>query len=270
MAEMERNVEIYNLFGQVSGLIEQTRAAVTAPANADLSLTNWQIGHPMDTEVLTDQRAGYTPEFVVTLSQQLTKPYRRGFDPSNRYLMRKFAQVFPDCNIVAMLSLQLSWSHFIALIAMDRDAAQAFYIQQTRDARLGVRAPRELDGRHGFERRETQNAQTSGGSAVPLHTLANAYSLGLLGLKDAYTARDFGDEFIRELETFLLETGNGWAGVGGRSNRWRRARTASSRATIGRRCHRKKSRSSGSCKPIALRKNESDAPHSGRDDEDDK
>lgn len=201
----------------------------------------------------------------MTLSCQLTKRYGRGFDRVNLYRMCQFDQVFPERDLVATLSRRLSWSHFIALIAVDHDAAPTFCIQQTFDARLTVRALRELIGRHGFERREIANAQTSRGSAVPLVTLSDAYSLDFLGLKDAYTERGFGDELIREMETFLLEVSNGWAfELGSRSNRWRCTRTASSRSIIGRRCHRRKSCISGSRRPIALRKNESHAAQSVR------
>lgn len=213
MAELERTGEVGDLFGQVSALIEQTRAAVATQANAALTLMNWQIGHLIDTEVLAEQRAEYAQEIVVTLSRQLTARYGRGFDRANLYRMRQFAQVFPDRDIVVTLSRQLSWSHFIALIAVDHDAARAFYVQQTLDARLSVRALRELIGRQRFERREIANAQTPGGSAVPLDTFRDPYFLDFLGLKDAYAERDLEDALIREMETFLLEVGNGWAFV---------------------------------------------------------
>ncbi|MFD6894112.1 YhcG family protein [Rhodococcus sp. NPDC060086] len=213
MAEVERTGKTGDLFGQVSALIEQTRAAVATQANAALTLMNWQIGHLIDTEVLAEQRAEYAQEIVVTLSRRLTKRYGRGFDRANLYRMRQFAQVFPDRDIVATLSRQLSWSHFIVLVAVDHDAARAFYIQQTLDARLSVRALRDLIGRQGFERREIANAQTPGGSTVPLDTFSDPYFLDFLGLKDAYAERDLEDALIREMETFLLEVGNGWAFV---------------------------------------------------------
>lgn len=48
MAEVERAGKAGGLFGQVSALIEQTRAAVATQANAALALVNWQIGHLID------------------------------------------------------------------------------------------------------------------------------------------------------------------------------------------------------------------------------
>ncbi|MDM7489836.1 hypothetical protein QT969_16265 [Rhodococcus sp. CSLK01-03] len=227
MVEMERTGEVGDLFGRVLALIEQTRPAVATQANAALTLMNWKIGHLIDTEVLVEQRAEYAQEIIVTPSRQL------------------------------------SCSSSIALIAVDHDAAQAFCIQQTFDVRLGVRARRELIGRHGFERRETANAQTSGGFKAPLDTFSDPYSSDFLELTDVYMDCDFGGELLREIETFFLEVGNRRpSNSGAGQNRWRCTRTASSRASTGRRCNRKKSRSSGSRSSIALRKRKSHAAHS--------
>ncbi|QRE80542.1 DUF1016 domain-containing protein [Rhodococcus ruber] len=229
MAEMGRTDDVGDLFGRVSRLIEQTRPAVATKENAALTLMNWKIENFIDTEVLAERRAEYAQEIVVTLSRQL------------------------------------SWSHFMALIAVEQKATRAFGIQQTLDARLSLRTQRELIRWQGFERRVIPNAPTPGGSTVPPDTFSGPYSLDFFGLKDAHTECDLGGEFIREMETFLLEVDNEWAfEVGSRPNRWRYTKMALSWASIGRRCHRGKSRNSGSRKSIVLRENESHAAHSVR------
>lgn len=201
------------LFQQISELIEQTRTTVAVQANAALTMMNWQIGHIVDAEVLQQQRAEYAKEIVATLSRQLAKRYGRGFDRPSLYRMSQFAQVFPDKEIVATLSRQLSWSHFKDLLPVYSDEARAFYIKQALDARLSVRALRELIGRQGFERREIANAQTPGGSAVPLDSFSDPYFLDFLGLKDTFAERDLEEALIRDMEVFLLEAGNGWTFV---------------------------------------------------------
>ncbi|NLE80064.1 MAG: DUF1016 domain-containing protein [Rhodococcus sp.] len=213
MADVERLGESGDLFDRVSELIEEARAVVAAQVNAALTLMNWQIGHLIDSDVLGKQRAGYAEEIVATLSPQLTKRYGRGFDKSSLYRMVRFSQTFPDREIVATLGQQLSWSHFKVLLPVYSDEARNFYIQQALDARLSVRALRELIGRQGFERREIANAQTPGGSVVPLDTFRDPYFLDFLGLENAYAERDLEDALIREMEAFLLEVGNGWTFV---------------------------------------------------------
>ncbi|MFT3877510.1 MAG: DUF1016 N-terminal domain-containing protein [Propioniciclava sp.] len=98
-------------------------------------------------------RAGYDQEIVATLSQQLTLRFGRGFDRANPHRMIKFAQLFPDPEIVAALGQQLSWTHFKTLLPVRSPEARAFYIDQAVGARLSVRALRELIGRQGFERK---------------------------------------------------------------------------------------------------------------------
>ncbi|MBO0981605.1 YhcG family protein [Microbacterium sp. SD291] len=215
MADLERIApgSADNLFDRVSSLIEEARAGVAVQANLALTLMNWQIGNVIHTEVLGGARGPQAEEVVASLGRQLSKRYGPGFNRSSLYRMVQFSQVFPDSEVVASLGRQLSWTHFKALLPVYSDEARAFYIQQTLDARLSVRALRELIGRQGFERREIANAQTPGGSAVPLDAFSDPYFLDFLGLKDTFAERNLEEALIREMEAFLLEVGNGWTFV---------------------------------------------------------
>lgn len=201
------------LVERIARLIERTRTTVATQANAALTIMNWHIGRMIDVEVLRESRAGYDKEIVATLSQQLAIRFGRGYERANLFRMIQFSQVFPDVEIVVTLSRQLSWSHFVALLPVYSDAARAFYIEQATSARLSVRALRELIGRQGFERKEIANTQTPGGTVVPLDTFRDPYFLDFLGLKDPHAERDLEDAIIRDMESFLLEVGNGWAFV---------------------------------------------------------
>ncbi|MEI2639760.1 MAG: PDDEXK nuclease domain-containing protein [Microthrixaceae bacterium] len=202
-----------SLYEQIAALVESTKGHIATQANAALTLMYWQIGRLIDVEVLREGRAGYDQEIVGTLSPQLTRKYGRGFDPSNLHRMVKFSQVFPDPEIVGMLCPQLTWSHFRALLPLRSPEARQFYIEQAIAGRLSVRAFRDLIGRQGFERKEIANAQTPGGSAVPADTFRDPYFLDALGLKDVYAERDLEAAIVSDLESFLLEVGNGWAFV---------------------------------------------------------
>lgn len=57
-------------------------------------------------------------KIVATLSQQLKMEYGQGFTLSGLSRMLKFAELFPDEQIVVTLSRQLSWSQFVALIPL--------------------------------------------------------------------------------------------------------------------------------------------------------
>ena len=70
----------------------------------------WQIGKRINAEILKGERAKYGEEIIATLSQELIKEYGQGFNYSALTRMVRFAEVFPDSEIVATLSQQLSWS----------------------------------------------------------------------------------------------------------------------------------------------------------------
>lgn len=121
---------------------------MAAKANLALTLTNWQIGNLIHTVVSAEFAGAQAEEVVASLGQQL------------------------------------GWTHFKAPIPVYSDEARAFCIQQALDARLSIRALCELIGRQGFERGEIANAQTPGGSAVPLDAFGDPYFLDFLGLED--------------------------------------------------------------------------------------
>nr|WP_274607042.1 PDDEXK nuclease domain-containing protein [Agrococcus sp. KRD186] len=194
-------------------MVEQTRGIVAMQTNSALTLMNWHIGHMIDVEVLKQKRAAYDQEIVATLSQQLTGRFGRGFDRTNLTRMVRFTQQFPDLDSVATLSQQLSWSHLKEILPVRTTEARAFYIDQAVSGGLSVRALRDLIGRQGFERKEIANAQTPGGSMVPTDSFRDPYLLDFLGLKDTYAERDLEEAIVRDLESFLLEVGNGWTFV---------------------------------------------------------
>jgi hypothetical protein len=52
------------------------------------------------------------------VSRQLTADYGRGFAEKSLRRMIQFARLFPNQEIVAALSRQLSWSHFVEIIPL--------------------------------------------------------------------------------------------------------------------------------------------------------
>ena len=93
-------------------LVEKIRSTVAAAVNVELTMLYWQIDKRINTEILKGNRAKYGEEIIATLSQELIKEYWQGFNYSALTRMVRFAEVFPDSQIVATLSQQLNWSHF--------------------------------------------------------------------------------------------------------------------------------------------------------------
>lgn len=200
-----------DLFKQVSALIDRAQSFAAAQANATLTLRNWHIGRMIDVAVLHEERAGHDQELVASLAQQLTERYGRGFDRTNLYRMVRFSQQFPDPGQVASLAQQVSWTHFRVLLPLVNDDARTFYVEETIARSLGVRDLRRAISRKAFERREIADSQIPEGSGVPADVFRDPMLLDMFGLADTFLERDLEAALRHDMESFLLETGRGWA-----------------------------------------------------------
>src|SRR5437870_3055443 len=104
------------LLGDIRGLIESARAQTAQAVNAGLVLLYWQIGERIRRDILKGKRGEYGQKMVAALSRQLTVDYGQGFNRGNLFRMIQFAERFANPQIVATLSRQLSWSHFVEII----------------------------------------------------------------------------------------------------------------------------------------------------------
>jgi len=201
------------LFGEISALIEQGRRFIYAGASSTTVLLFWKIGQRINDEILKSERADYGKKIVVTLSRQLEKKFGRSFEEKNLRRMLQFAGQFTDEKIVAALSRQLSWAHFITLMPLKSTDAKLFYARETMNGCLGVRELRQLIARKAFERKEIADTQITSTSPIPVGTFKDPYLFDILGLKDDYLEADLEAAILRELEKFILEFGKGFAFV---------------------------------------------------------
>jgi hypothetical protein len=105
---------------------------VSIAANASLTTLHWQVGHRVRTEALEGRRAEYGEQVVVVLGRQLETRYGRGFGEKSLRHMIRFAETFPNPEIVSALRRQLSWSHFKQLIYLPDDLKRNFYAEMCR------------------------------------------------------------------------------------------------------------------------------------------
>ena len=120
-------------------LIEEARSTVASTVNAALTMLYWKIGRRINKEILKGNRAGYGEKIVHALSAQLSQDYGRGFTKRNFFNMIRFAQVFPDEEIVSALRTQLNWTHFRILIGIDDPLKRDFYAKMCRLDRWSTR-----------------------------------------------------------------------------------------------------------------------------------
>ena len=141
-----------SLLGDLRQLIEAAREQTARTVNSTLVTMYWQIGKRIRADVLQNERAEYGKEIVQTLSEKLTEEYGNGFTRSSLSRMMSFAEGFPDERIVAALSQQLSWSHFVELIPLEDSLKRDFYAELCRVERWSTRTLRHKIGHLLYER----------------------------------------------------------------------------------------------------------------------
>lgn len=201
------------LVTELSLLIEQSQHQVVAQANSTLTLLFWQVGKRINEDILQNKRADYGKQIVSTLSAQLKEKYGRNFELGNLRRMMQFAEQFPDLQIVATLSRQLSWSHFRELIPLKTKEAREYYAQASAAQTLGIRELRKQISTKTFERSSIANLQNTSNHPAIHNTFKDPYFLDFLGLQNTYLEKDLEAGILRELEAFILELGKGFAFV---------------------------------------------------------
>jgi len=194
----------------ISAIIENRKFRAQARANRESILMFWEIGKYINSTLLNGERAQYGERIVVTLSRQLQEKYGNSFEQYNVIRMIKFATRFPDFEILVPLAQELSWSHFVALLPLKTDEAFMFYAYDAITRRLGKRELRNQIARKAYERREISNLQLTKGSAVPFNLFKDPYLLDVMGLRDNYLEADLEKAILADLESFILEFGNGF------------------------------------------------------------
>ena len=209
------------LLGEVRSLIEQSRQQLASVVNSALTTLYWHIGQRIRTEVLKQERAAYGEQIVSALARQLELEYGRGFSAKNLRHMLRFAEAFPDAQIVSAMRRQLSWTHFRTLIYIDNPLKRDFYLQMCQQEGWTTRTLQERLDSQLFERtalskqpdallaQELASLRESG-ELKPALVLKDPYVLDFLGLQDRYLEKDLEDAILRELELFLLELGAGF------------------------------------------------------------
>ena len=212
------------LLDDVRALIEDARAVTARAVNSALVTLYWHIGQRIRKDVLLEKRAEYGERIVEALSARLTEEYGRGFDRRNLFHMIRFAEIFPDREIVNALRTQLSWTHFRELLAIEDPLKREFYAELCRAEQWSTRTLRHKIGHLLYERTAVSKkpdeliardlaALRDEDRMTPELVFRDPYCLDFLGLTGTYAEKDVEQAILRELEAFILELGGDFAFV---------------------------------------------------------
>lgn len=209
---------VAKLLLDIRALIDSAKTNVAKTVNLGLILLNWHIGKRLREDVLGKERAEYGKRIVATVSQQLTCIYGSGFSREALFRMVQFVEEYPNIAVIKNLAQQLTWSHFVELIALDDEVKRNFYSEMCRIERWSVRTLRaKIDSmlyeRIGLSKKPAKLAKQElttlreEDRLTPDLIFQDPYFLNFLGLKDTYREKDLEFAILRELERFLMELG---------------------------------------------------------------
>ena len=223
MKLMSKEIEkIQPLVGEIKALIAESRQQVAVAVNSAMSMLYWQIGKRINEEVVQNQRAEYGKEIVVSLARQLTAEYGAGWSSRQIHYCMRFAEVFPEIEILHTLCAQLSWSHIRELIYMEDPIKRAFYTEICKLEKWSVRTFQERINSMLYERtaiskkpeltiKNDLELLKDEQKMSPDLVFRDPYFLDFLGLKDAYSEKDIETAILAELQKFITELGSDFA-----------------------------------------------------------
>ena len=136
----------------------------------------------------------------------------------------KFAQTFPDFQILTTLLSKLSWSHFLTIMSLKDELQRDFYMTLAAAERWSVRTLKDkIDGML-FERtaisgkpeefiKKELSTLRDDNVITPDLVFKSPYFLEFTGLKSMYSEKSLEDCLLVHLEQFIIELGSGFCFV---------------------------------------------------------
>ena len=211
-----------NLFADIKTLIEQSKQQIAIVVNSTMTMLYWQVGSRVKVDILQNKRAEYGQEVVKQLSANLTEQYGKGWSEKHLRHCLRFAETFPDAQIVSALQRQLTWTHIKSMLYIEDELKREFYIEMCKLEQWSTRILKERIDSMLYERTaiskkpdETikhdlellKNEQ----KLTPDLIFRDPYFLDILGLSDKYSEKDLETAIIVELQNFMIEFGGDFA-----------------------------------------------------------
>jgi predicted nuclease of restriction endonuclease-like (RecB) superfamily len=250
------------LFDRIAAILDKARINIVRTVNSNVVTAYWLIGREIVQELQNGEiRAEYGGKLLENLSARLTTRYGKGFSLSNIKRFRQFYMVYQDRDIsigsplgsqfdvspkssplgseleaspenerrvddTAIQGFQpnLSWSHYRALMRVDKHEARAFYESEAVECGWNKRQlERQIHSL--FYERLLMSKDKKGmllaarqdldKSLKPIDVLKDPYILEFLDLPDTEKLYESQLEsaIISNLQHFLLELGKGFSFV---------------------------------------------------------
>jgi len=199
--------------------IKQDRLKAQLSANALLILMYWDLGQAI---LERQKNQGWGAKVIDRLSSDLREafPEMNGFSARNLKDMRKFAESWPDREIVQRTAAQIPWrNNQLILYKVKENALRVWYAEQnrlngwSRDI-LSFQIETDLHKRLGQTANNFESALPAIDSDLADQIFKDPYLFDFLGTSEIKKEVELERKLVVHIEKFLLELGQGFAFVG--------------------------------------------------------
>jgi predicted nuclease of restriction endonuclease-like (RecB) superfamily len=203
----------------IKKLVHTERLKAVLSANATQILMYWDIGYRI---LQKQEKVGWGAKVIDRMSYDLKEefPDMQGFSARNLKYMRKFAQDWPDREIVQRAAAQIPWRNNQAILDKIKDYdLRIWYAEQnamngwSRNI-LAVQIDTKLHERVGKTANNFELTMPPGDSDMANQIFKDPYLFDFLGTAEVRKEAELETKLIEHLEKFLLELGQGFAFVG--------------------------------------------------------
>ncbi|MBE7629570.1 PDDEXK nuclease domain-containing protein [Tenacibaculum piscium] len=217
---MEKEISLA-LINSVRLLIQNAQKNAVRAINQERVLLYWNIGkHIVEEEQNGKERANYGSYLIKTLAKELTKDFGSGFSFRQLNFCRQFYSTFP---IVNALRSQLNWTQYRLLLPIENKDKRSYYIEESCKNNWSARQLERQINSQLYERlllssdKEKVLAIAKNEATIqnPTDIIKDPMVLEFLGLKQKanYYEKDLEQALITNIQSFLLELGNGFSFV---------------------------------------------------------
>ena len=204
---------------EVKAEIQKQRISVVLNANSSMICLYWNIGKAI---MKKQEEEGWGAKVIDRMSKDLKDafPEMSGFSPRNIKYMRKFAECWPDFEIVQRVVAQIPWRSNISLLDKLADQkSRIWYAQKTIEngwskAILDMQIESRLMARSGKSVNNFPEAFPPTDSDMVNQVFKDPYLFDFLGTDMPRREVEVERQLTEHIQSFLLELGQGFAFVG--------------------------------------------------------
>lgn len=204
---------------EIKGRIREAQIRAGLSVNKELVYLYWSIGKSiLDKQTIE----GWGSKIIERMARDLTFdfPGVSGFSVRNLKYMRKFAETYPDSQIVQALLAQLPWWHNLLLLEKLKDPLmREWYAQEVIKNGWSGRALEEAIRSNLYDRKgkaitNFHERLPPSHSQLAKDILKSPYNFSFLTLEDDYIEQELERGLVDNLEKLILELGQGFAFIG--------------------------------------------------------